>query len=94
MKNLSKALAVSILLLGGAAYAVAQNAGKPNPKEPAGSETTNPPGGTPNAPPPSNSPSTAPSNESGVGSRPIGPPDGTAKDSKDFNDKKEKEKGG
>lgn len=93
MKSLSKALTLTALLVGGAAYAVAQNAGKPNPKEPAGSETTNPPGGKPNAPPAASTPST-PSNEPGVGSRPIGPPAGTNKDSKDFMDKQDKQKGG
>ena len=93
MKSLSKALALSALLLGGATHAIAQDAGKQNPKEPAGSETTNPPAGTPNAPPAATSPST-PSKEPGVGSRPIGPPAGTDKDSKDFMDKQDKQKGG
>lgn len=92
MISISRVFVVTALLVGGTAFAVAQQSPGQNTKDPAGSEAAKPTGGKSDAAP-APAPSGQPMDNTGVGSRPIGPPAGTDKDAKKSIEQQDKKKG-
>ena len=96
MISISRVFVVTALLVGSTAFAVAQQSPGQNTKDPAGSEAAKPTGGKSDASPSAPSapaPAAAPTDNTGVGSRPIGPPAGTDKDAKKSIEQQDKKKG-